>query len=89
MVDLRESANTIMVMHGRSLVSTAFSDRENNKIRSPAHAETDWIYCPEAPGSPRPQAVTAWKGLLDFISPLFITKYNVFATISFSFCAYT
>ena len=26
------------------------------KIRSPFHAVTDWIYCPEAPGSPRPQA---------------------------------
>ena len=24
------------------------------KIRSPFHAVTDWIYCPEAPGSPWP-----------------------------------
>ena len=24
------------------------------KIRSPANAVTDWIYCPEAPGSPWP-----------------------------------
>ena len=27
-----------------------------SKIRSPAHAVTDWIYCLELPGSPRPQA---------------------------------
>ena len=50
-----------------------------NKIRSPFHAVTDWIYCPEAPGSPWP----------DFISPLFITKYNVLVTIFFSFCVFT
>ena len=37
------------------LVSTIHNG--NNKIRSPTHAVTDWIYCPEAPGSPRPQAV--------------------------------
>ena len=32
------------------------------KSRSPFHAVTDWIYCPEAPGSPRPQA-TGFLGL--------------------------
>ena len=25
-----------------------------NKIRSPARAETDWVFCPEVPESPRP-----------------------------------
>ena len=33
------------------------------KIRSPFHAVTDWIYCPEPPGSPRPQA-TGCPGVL-------------------------
>ena len=45
------------------------------KIRSPFHAVTDWIYCPEPLGSPR-------KGLLDFISP---QKKRVFVTIFFKF----
>ena len=27
------------------------------KIRSPAHAVTDWVYFPEAPGSPRMQVL--------------------------------
>ena len=48
---------------------------------------TDWIYCPEAPGSPRPQAtwvswVTAWKGLLYFISPLLYLKTPLFKILN-------
>ena len=35
----------------------------DNKIRSHAHAVTDWIYCPEPLGSPRPQA-TGCPGVL-------------------------
>ena len=33
-----------------------------NKIRSHAHAVTDWIYCLEPLGSPRPQ-VTGFPGV--------------------------
>ena len=42
----------------RSITRTSSPHYNNRitKIRSPTHAVTDWIYCPEAPGSPRPQA---------------------------------
>ena len=39
-----------------------FGCQGNAKIRSPFHAVTDWIYCPEAPESPRLQA-TGFLGL--------------------------
>ena len=48
----------------------------DTKIRSPASAEADTFYCLEAPGSPRQYNITdsVLKGLLDFISPLFMKK---------------
>ena len=39
-------------------VSTVIASqgKAHSKIRSPARAETDWIFYPEVPESPRPQA---------------------------------
>ena len=44
------------------LSETWIGANRDNKIRSPARAETDTFYCLGAPGSPRPQA-TGFLGL--------------------------
>ena len=43
-------------------VQAATAGLGSTKIRSHAHAVTDWIYCLEPPGSPRPQA-TGFPGV--------------------------
>ena len=54
------------------------------KIRSHAHAVTDWIYCPEPPGSPRPQA-TGCPGVLGIPTSNFYYIHSFTVQTSFSF----
>ena len=75
-----------------------------NEIRSPFHAVTDLIYCPEPQAAlgPTPAGhglpgvlgskssqLLHGRDFLIFFLPLFITKQRVFVTIFFSFCIST